>query len=74
MGEQLFSESNSRFVVEVDAQHEAAFLETLGGVPCVKLGVVSGGDNVNITAGGQSVVGAQWRELYDAWHSPLDWA
>ncbi len=74
VGEQLFSESNSRFVVEVDAQHEAAFLETLGGVPCVKLGVVSGGDNVNITAGGQSVVGAQWRELYDAWHSPLDWA
>ncbi|GAB5402848.1 MAG: phosphoribosylformylglycinamidine synthase subunit PurL [Aureliella sp.] len=74
VSEQLFSESNSRFVVEVDAEHEDAFLKRFDGLPCVKLGTVSGSETVNVTASGQAVVSAKWRELYDAWHSPLDWA
>lgn len=73
-GELLFSESNSRFVVEVQPQCEAAFLEHLSGVATVKLGQVTEQETVKIQHGQTPLVSVSWRELFEAWHSPLDWA
>lgn len=73
VAEQLFSESNSRFVVEIAADQEAAFVASFGKLPLFKLGTVSGGKHVTVAAAGENVISAKWQELFDAWHSPLDW-
>ncbi len=70
----LFSESNSRFLVEVDAAVEQKFVSEMEGVPVFRLGQVDAGSEIRIESSGQLVLSAAWQELFDAWHSPLDWA
>ncbi len=72
--ELLFSESNSRFVIEVDATREAEIGELFQGVPFVKLGVVAPHDRVVMTSPTEKLVDLPWRELFDVWHAPLDWS
>ncbi|QDV22477.1 phosphoribosylformylglycinamidine synthase subunit PurL [Aureliella helgolandensis] len=72
--ELLFSESNSRFLIEVDVAHEAEFKRLLGSVPCVRLGEVVEGANVTIAAADRTLVDRPWQALFEAWHRPLDWA
>jgi phosphoribosylformylglycinamidine synthase II len=72
--ELLFSESNSRFVVEVSPENEQLFLEHVGSVPHWRLGVVSRGDRCMIQNSGHPMVDLGWPELFDAWHQPLDWS
>lgn len=72
--EQLFSESNSRFVVEVSAEFEFRFQELIGDGVAVRLGTVSTDENCCIRFGGQKVVSIAWPNLLHAWHHPLDWA
>jgi phosphoribosylformylglycinamidine synthase subunit PurSL len=70
----LFSESNSRFIVEVPTQHEVRFRQLLDGVELYRLGVVSGTSDCFIRNGKENLVALSWQKLFQAWHSPLDWA
>jgi phosphoribosylformylglycinamidine synthase len=70
----LFSESNSRFLVEVRPAAWNQFLEHLAGLPVVELGKVTGGPNLTIRGvAGQPVVDAGWADLKQSWKSPLAW-
>lgn len=72
--ELLFSESNTRFLIEVDAARETELLECLRGVAFVKLGAVADHALVKVSEGQNALINVPWQELFDAWHSPLDWA
>jgi phosphoribosylformylglycinamidine synthase len=70
----LFSESNSRFLVEVPAAHWSQFADHFAGLPLVELGKVTGGPNVVIHGiGGEVVIDSPWAELKRAWKAPLAW-
>ena len=70
----LFSESNTRFLVEVSEQNAAAFAETLGGLPCVEVGVVNDGDQCSVVGtSGQTVIESSIEELRQVWKQPLAW-
>jgi phosphoribosylformylglycinamidine synthase subunit PurSL len=72
--ELLFSESNSRFLMEVSAQREAELAELFAGVALTKLGTVSADEKVVMHSGEATLVNMPWKQLFDAWHSPLDWS
>ncbi|MFO0940960.1 MAG: AIR synthase-related protein [Pirellulales bacterium] len=72
--ELLFSESNSRFVIEVPAGRESDFENQLSGVDCVRLGTVSSGANCAVRHRQETLIDKGWQELFNAWHKPLDWA
>lgn len=72
--ELLFSESNSRFLVEVKAGSESEFLASMGRTTCIKVGSVTAADTVLVQSAGQSLINVPWAELFQAWHAPLDWA
>jgi phosphoribosylformylglycinamidine synthase len=72
--ELLFSESNTRFLIEVDATRETELLECLRGVAFVKLGAVADHALVKVSEGQNALINVPWQELFDAWHAPLDWA
>jgi phosphoribosylformylglycinamidine synthase len=70
----LFSESNSRFLVEVPAALWSQFTDYFAGLPLVELGKVTGSPNVVIRgAGAQAVIDSPWAELKRAWKEPLAW-
>ncbi len=72
--ELLFSESNSRFVIEVANEREKELLECFDDVPLVKLGRVSDQEQVVFRVGDRLLCDLSWRDLFQAWHAPLDWA
>jgi phosphoribosylformylglycinamidine synthase subunit PurSL len=70
----LFSESNTRFLVEVSEQNVAAFAEALSGLPCVEVGVVNDGDQcIIVGASGRTLIESLIEELRQAWKKPLAW-
>ncbi len=70
----LFSESNSRFVVEVPRGREADFEAQMNGCPFGRVGVVTGGDRFLVRGlGGEEVVSSDLRTLKEAWQRPLRW-
>lgn len=73
----LFSESNTRFLCEVRADHAAQFAALLAGIPCAHIGQVTAAANLEITtqAGGarQAVISAPLSMLKEAWQQPLRW-
>ncbi len=71
--ELLFSESNSRFLVEVAAEHESQWQELFGELTTLRLGQVQSRPNVMVRFGQDLLVDLPWPELFDAWHQPLDW-
>jgi phosphoribosylformylglycinamidine synthase len=70
----LFSESNSRFVVEVRPQDTGAFKKIFKGIPCGLLGKVRK-DTTFVIKGlhGKPVVHEDIRWLKEAWQAPLRW-
>ncbi len=70
----LFAESNSRFLVEVAADKQAEFESLIGDAPVVKLGEVNAGQEIRVRQGDGEVLRSDWQELFQAWHSPLDWS
>jgi phosphoribosylformylglycinamidine synthase len=68
----LFSESNTRFVVEIAAENVGAFVHT---VPmAVRIGSVTGGDRLVIRDQDErTVIDESLAELKHAWQSPLKW-
>ena len=73
-GTLLFSESNTRFVMEVPPVYVEEFQANFADLPVVELGCVSEGDRVRILGtSGNFLVDVPWSELKTAWQKPLDW-
>ncbi len=70
----LFSESNSRFLVEVSEDKRREFESTLKGVKFSRIGEVTTSARVEISGlKGQTVVSAPIGDLKEAWQKPLRW-
>jgi phosphoribosylformylglycinamidine synthase len=65
----LFSESNTRWLVEVESKNAAAFEKSMGDL-AVKLGDVTS-SGLFITSGEEILVDAKIKDLEHAWHSPI---
>jgi phosphoribosylformylglycinamidine synthase len=70
---QLFSESNSRFLVEVASDHQAEFESAFSGIPLVQLGRVTDRQQLSITDGSHTVLSIPVDQLKQTWLAPLDW-
>ncbi|MFQ6054264.1 MAG: AIR synthase-related protein [Candidatus Bathyarchaeia archaeon] len=66
----LFSESNSRLLVEVPPRHQPSFEELMDGSVFARVGVVTGEERLTIRGHGGVVV-LPLRELMAAWKTPL---
>jgi phosphoribosylformylglycinamidine synthase subunit PurSL len=70
----LFSESNSRFLVEVDSAHEADFIEMMAGIDMAPIGHVNQEEVLEIHGlNGDIIVKSPLSELKEAWQKPLRW-
>jgi phosphoribosylformylglycinamidine synthase len=69
----LFSESNSRFLCEVDADRAAEFEQMMEGVPSAQLGQVTEQQSLVITSSGETCIEQDLADLKAAWQAPLDW-
>ena len=70
----LFAESNSRFVVEVTPDNQAAFETAMNGVAIALLGKVTDGDSVTISNGDTKLISESLQKLKSSWQKPLDLA
>ena len=70
----LFSESNTRFLVEVSEQNAAAFAEKFNNLPCVEVGAVNDSEQYSVAGtSGQTVIESSIEELRQVWKQPLAW-
>jgi phosphoribosylformylglycinamidine synthase len=70
----LFSESNTRFLVEVTDAAATNLLKLLDGLPVAELGTVTSGTAVTIRGrDGEQLVDAEWADLKRVWQAPLAW-
>jgi len=70
----LFSESNTRFLVEVDPIHKAKFEKMLTGVELAAIGRVTNKQRLEVYGlTGRRVLSAPLAELKEAWQKPLRW-
>jgi phosphoribosylformylglycinamidine synthase len=69
----LFSESNSRFLVEVAPHQVEAFEAQMTAIACVMIGAVRANHDVIMRAGPDVLIHAPWPNLRTAWQSPLAW-
>jgi phosphoribosylformylglycinamidine synthase len=70
----LFSESNSRLLVEVPAGQAQAFESLMSELPVQRIGAVNPGPMVCIESDGQTLIDVSWTRLRELWRSPLDFA
>jgi phosphoribosylformylglycinamidine synthase II len=70
----LFSESNSRFIVEVAPENTAAFEEMLDGIACAAIGKAVDGSNVTISGkNGDVIIKENITELKKSWQKTFGW-
>ncbi len=70
----LFSESNSRFIVEVPPDKKDAFEKAMKGVPCALIGRIKDEPTFEVYGRkGNRVVAVSINELKEAWQKPLRW-
>ncbi|HVK12329.1 MAG TPA: AIR synthase-related protein [Gemmataceae bacterium] len=70
----LFSESPTRFVLEVKPSNAAALTEIFAGLPLVKVGTTVKEPRLRIAGeSGEWLVWAKLDELKEAWQKPLRW-
>jgi phosphoribosylformylglycinamidine synthase len=70
----LFSESCTRFLVEVKPENAAAFEACFAGLPCAKVGTTVAEPRLRIAGtGGEWLVWVKLTELKEAWQKPLRW-
>jgi phosphoribosylformylglycinamidine synthase len=70
----LFSESPTRFLIEVRPDQADAFAKRFGGLPLVKIGQTVKEPRLRIAgASGEWLVWANLAELREAWQKPLKW-
>lgn len=71
---ELFSESPSRFVVEVKPEQTSAFEACCAGIPVMRVGVTVTEPRLRISrAGGEWLVWVKLATLKEAWQKPLRW-
>lgn len=71
---QLFSESNSRYIVEVTPENYDAFAKRMLNLPFGQLGEVTAESKLVIRSGqGRNIVDADLDILKDAWQRTFDW-
>ncbi len=69
----LFSESNTRFLCEVEPQAAAAFEAHLKNVPHARVGTVTAESQLEFVVNGRPILVADLAHLKAAWQAPLDW-
>ncbi len=70
----LFSESNSRFLVEVAPEHASEFETLMEGIQHADIGVVTAAANLEIKGrGGGSLISLPLHDLKEAWQRPMRW-
>jgi phosphoribosylformylglycinamidine synthase len=70
----LFSESPSRFLLEVRPEHAAAVADVFAGLPLGRLGEVTAGPSLTVLGlAGTPVIAAGVADLKAAWQRPLRW-
>jgi phosphoribosylformylglycinamidine synthase len=70
----LFSESNSRFLVEVAPESKDTFEQVMKTTSFAAIGQVTGGETVRVYGlNGRKVVSATLEKLKEAWQRPLRW-
>ena len=70
----LFSESNSRFIVEVAPENKEKFEKTLQGVSFANIGTINDSGKLEILGlTGKKVVSESINDLKEAWQKPLRW-
>jgi phosphoribosylformylglycinamidine synthase II len=70
----LFSESNTRFLVEVAPEHKAKFENMMNGVDFSAIGRVTNRQRLDMYGlTGERVLSAPLAELKEAWQKPLRW-
>ncbi|MCJ7743920.1 MAG: phosphoribosylformylglycinamidine synthase subunit PurL [Dehalococcoidales bacterium] len=70
----LFSESNSRFLVEVAPENKDEFEAIMSGTSCAAIGRVTDTEALEIYGlDGKKVVSASLTDLKEAWQRPLRW-
>ena len=70
----LFSESNTRFLIEVSPEQAANIEQRFVNLPLTRIGRVTGDDRVTILGTeGTPVVDSAWSELKMVWQAPLVW-
>ena len=70
----LYSESNTRFLVEVEPSNQAAFEAALDGVAMACVGKVVADTALVIKSGDNQLVNSPIEKLKAAWQNPLDWS
>jgi phosphoribosylformylglycinamidine synthase len=71
---QLFSESNSRYIVEVGPENYDAFAKLMLNLPFGQIGRVVGEKTLTIKAeSGKTIIELDLESLKQAWQKPLDW-
>jgi phosphoribosylformylglycinamidine synthase len=70
----LFSESNSRFIVEVPLEYQDKFEQIMSGCPIGQIGKITNIKEFKVYGlEGNVVLSADIKELKQAWQSPLRW-
>jgi phosphoribosylformylglycinamidine synthase len=70
----LFSESNTRFLVEVPREHAPELTTLFADLPLAAIGRVTPDDRLRIHGvTGATLIDARWAELKEAWRRPLAW-
>jgi phosphoribosylformylglycinamidine (FGAM) synthase-like enzyme len=70
----LFSESNTRFLVEVTPEDKERFEKAMKGIDLAAVGEVTKGDKLEVYGvNGKKIVAAPLAELKEAWQKPLGW-
>ncbi|MDZ4685411.1 MAG: phosphoribosylformylglycinamidine synthase subunit PurL [Planctomycetaceae bacterium] len=70
----LFSESNTRFLIEVPTTSSQAFEQTFRVLSITKIGRVTTGDRMVVKIGnGPAVIDSPLADLKAAWQAPLNW-
>lgn len=72
-GQILFSESATRFLVEVEPEKAVAFEACFAGLPVAKIGTVTASDRVQIANGNAPLIDVANSELKATWQKPLAW-
>jgi phosphoribosylformylglycinamidine synthase II len=72
-GRLLFSESQTRFLVEVSAKRAKEFEKLTRGLPVGRLGKVTKTGRLVVKSGGKKVLDAAGEKMRGAWKKPLAW-
>lgn len=70
-GVALFSESCTRFVIEVAAEDASELHELFGSLPLTEIGRTTSAQQFDVVLRGESVISESLADLKEAWQSPL---